>query len=114
MRLQPLKVSLFFLRSFSFYSKWLITIFCILICRPLNCGLWTKEYFQYSLGESIHRNYDLLLRHRLHIVGEIELVVNHYLLGLTRVRKEELTHVLSDPQVKFEVYYVLIEENYSS
>ncbi|PWA94549.1 arogenate dehydratase [Artemisia annua] len=51
-----------------------------------------------SVGGSIHRNYDLLLRHRLHIVGEVELVVNHYLLGLPGVRKEELTHVLSDPQ----------------
>ncbi|GJZ03245.1 arogenate dehydratase/prephenate dehydratase 1, chloroplastic [Tanacetum coccineum] len=51
-----------------------------------------------SIGGSIHRNYDLLLRHRLHIVGEVELVVNHYLLGLPGVRKEELTHVLSDPQ----------------
>ncbi|PWA98950.1 arogenate dehydratase [Artemisia annua] len=51
-----------------------------------------------SVGGSIHRNYDLLLRHRLHIVGEVELVVNHYLLGLPGVRKEELTHVLSDRQ----------------
>nr|GEY98151.1 arogenate dehydratase/prephenate dehydratase 1, chloroplastic [Tanacetum cinerariifolium] len=51
-----------------------------------------------SVVGSIHRNYDLLLRHRLHIVGEVELVVNHYLLGLPGVRKEELTHVLSDPQ----------------
>ncbi|XP_075476228.1 arogenate dehydratase/prephenate dehydratase 1, chloroplastic-like isoform X2 [Primulina tabacum] len=51
-----------------------------------------------SVGGSIHRNYDLLLRHRLHIVGEVRLVVNHSLLGLPGVRKEELKCVLSHPQ----------------
>ncbi|PSS10373.1 Arogenate dehydratase/prephenate dehydratase [Actinidia chinensis var. chinensis] len=51
-----------------------------------------------SVGGSIHRNYDLLLRHRLHIVGEVQLVVNHCLLGLRGVRKEELKRVLSHPQ----------------
>ncbi|KAH6764572.1 arogenate dehydratase 1 [Perilla frutescens var. hirtella] len=51
-----------------------------------------------SVGGSIHRNYDLLLRHRLHIVGEVQLIVNHCLLGLPGVRKEELKHVLSHPQ----------------
>ncbi|KAK2974839.1 hypothetical protein RJ640_005623 [Escallonia rubra] len=53
-----------------------------------------------SVGGSIHRNYDLLLRHRLHIVGEVQLVVNHCLLGLPGVRKEELERVLSHPQTK--------------
>lgn len=52
-----------------------------------------------SVGGSIHRNYDLLLRHRLHIVGEVQYIVNHCLLGLPGVRKEELKHVLSHPQV---------------
>lgn len=52
-----------------------------------------------SVGGSIHRNYDLLLRHRLHIVGEVQLLVNHCLLGLPGVRKEELKRVLSHPQV---------------
>ncbi|XP_059662355.1 arogenate dehydratase/prephenate dehydratase 1, chloroplastic [Cornus florida] len=51
-----------------------------------------------SVGGSIHRNYDLLLRHRLHIVGEVQMIVNHCLLGLPGVRKEELKRVLSHPQ----------------
>ncbi|PIN22365.1 Prephenate dehydratase [Handroanthus impetiginosus] len=51
-----------------------------------------------SVDGSIHRNYDLLLFHRLHIVGEVQLVVNHCLLGLPGVRKEELKRVLSHPQ----------------
>ncbi|KAG6423539.1 hypothetical protein SASPL_113939 [Salvia splendens] len=51
-----------------------------------------------SVGGSIHRNYDLLLRHRLHIVGEVQLIVNHCLLGLPGVRKKELKRVLSHPQ----------------
>lgn len=59
-----------------------------------------------SVGGSIHRNYDLLLRHRLHIAGEVQLIVNHCLLGLPGVRKEELKRVLSHPQVIiFDVFF---------
>lgn len=58
-----------------------------------------------SVGGSIHRNYDLLLRHRLHIVGEVQYIVNHCLLGLPGVKKEELKHVMSHPQV---IYALLV------
>ncbi|CAN6457510.1 unnamed protein product [Victoria cruziana] len=51
-----------------------------------------------SVGGSIHRNYDLLLRHRLHIVGEVQMAVNHCLLVLPGVAKEEIKRVLSHPQ----------------
>ncbi|XP_044503342.1 arogenate dehydratase/prephenate dehydratase 1, chloroplastic-like [Mangifera indica] len=52
-----------------------------------------------SFGGSIHRNYDLLLRHRLHIVGEVQLFVNLCLLALPGIRTEQLKRVLSHPQM---------------
>ena len=52
-----------------------------------------------SLGGSIHRNYDLLLRHRLHIVGEVKFAGRHCLLVDHGVKVEELRVVLNHPQV---------------
>lgn len=52
-----------------------------------------------SLGGSIHRNYDLLLRHRLHIVGEVKFAVRHCLLANHGVKVEDLKRVLSHSQV---------------
>lgn len=51
-----------------------------------------------SLGGSIHRNYDLLLRHSLHIVGEVKYAVRHCLMANHGVKLEDLKRVLSHPQ----------------
>jgi arogenate/prephenate dehydratase len=52
-----------------------------------------------SLGGSIHTVYDLLIRYRLHIVGETSVAVNHCLLALPGTKMEDLKRVMSHPQV---------------
>ena len=51
-----------------------------------------------SLAGSIHQNYDLLLRHNLHIVGEYFLRVRHCLIANPDVKKEDIKKAISHPQ----------------
>jgi len=51
-----------------------------------------------SLAGSIHQNYDLLLRHDLHIVGEYLLRVRHCLITTPGVKKEDIKKAISHPQ----------------
>jgi prephenate dehydratase len=51
-----------------------------------------------SLAGSIHRNYDLLLKNNLSVVGEHYLYVNHNLIAMPGAQLSEIKRVISHPQ----------------
>ena len=70
-------------------------VFAAVTSRACQSGLIPIEN---SLAGSIHQNYDLLLRHDLHIVGEYFLRVRHCLIGFPGVDKNKIKRVISHPQ----------------
>ena len=51
-----------------------------------------------SLGGSIHVNYDLLMKYRLHVIGEVYHKVRHCLLANPGVKLADIKRVQSHPQ----------------
>ncbi len=51
-----------------------------------------------SLGGSIHRNYDLFMRHQLYLVGEKIYRVQHCLIGFPGAQLSDITLIMSHPQ----------------
>lgn len=80
-------------------------------CKPLPCpdykaAVWSVERHEAdrailpvegTVAGTIHPNYDLLLHHRLHVVGEIYFPVQYCLLVLPGVTRVEIRRVVSHP-----------------
>jgi prephenate dehydratase len=50
-----------------------------------------------TLAGSIHKNLDLLLKHRFHIVGETNLRIEHHLVALRGTSLQEIDRIISHP-----------------
>jgi len=89
-------------------------LFIYFFLQAVESGLVDKAVLpiESSVAGSIYNNYDLLLHHKLHIVGEVQLLINHCLLGLTGATKENLKFVLSHPQVGYymSVFFYLFSQ----
>jgi len=55
-----------------------------------------------SLSGSIHENFDLLQAYDLNIIGEITIRIQHALIALENVSKDEITKILAPPPAFFQ------------
>ena len=72
----------------------------------VDCGMIPIEN---SLAGSIHQNYDLLLQHKLHIVCEAYLKVEHALLALPSTQFKDIREVRSHPQALAQCSHFFVE-----
>ncbi len=94
------------------YSEAAAVSFCGADTQPIPCASFDLVFeeveagrsdygvvpIENSLAGSIHRNYDLLLRHQLYIVGEVNLRIEHNLIANPGVKLEDVKRVYSHPQ----------------